>query len=95
MNSQVDLVITVGCGVLCRCVAEPVLGTKLFRNLVVDLGDVLVLLDLEEASAGLLGHTLEDFLPVNMALAGIVAAVVASAAARIAAPAGIAATAAG
>src|SRR5580698_8246712 len=85
--------VAVGGGVRGRCVAEPVLGPKLFCDLVVDLGDVLVLLHLEETATGLLGHPLEDFLSVDMALAGIIAAIVASATARIAAAAGIAAAA--
>src|SRR5277367_3582043 len=93
MKGQIDLMVAVGGSVRGRCVAEPVLGPKLFCDLVVDLGDVLVLFNLEEAATGLLGHALEDFLSVDMALAGIVAAVVASATAGIAASAGVATTA--
>ena len=67
VEGEVDLVVAVGGGVLAGGVAETVLGAKLFGDLVVDLSDVLVFLDLEETSAGLLGHALEDLLAVDVA----------------------------
>src|ERR1700738_2122054 len=78
-ESELDPVVAAGGCVLGGGVAEAVLGAQLFGDLVVDLGYVLILLDLEETAAGLLGHALEGFLAVDMAWAGgIVAAIVAS-----------------
>src|SRR5882757_2531062 len=94
-EGELNPVVADGCGVLARGVAEVVLGAQLFRDLVVDLGYVLVLLDLEETAAGLLGHALENFPAVDVVSAvGIVAAITASArtAASRVASAGIAAS---
>ena len=97
MECQIDLVVAVGGGVRGRGVAETVLGAQLFGDLVVDLGDILVLLHLEETASGLLGHALEDLFAVDVALAaaGIVAAIVAATTAGITAATRIASAAAG
>src|SRR5271167_3438504 len=80
VETEIDLVVTAGGGVLGGSVAETVLRAKLLGDLVVDLGDVLIFLDLEETAAGLLGHARENFLAVDVALAGgIVASIVAAA----------------
>src|ERR1700758_3088184 len=80
MEGQVDLMIAVGGGFLSGGVAEAVLGSQFFSDLVVDLGDVLIFLDLKDAASCLLCHTLEDLLAVDVFLpAGVVAAVIASA----------------
>src|ERR1700678_2321207 len=80
VKAEVDLVIAGGRGVLRRGVAETVLGAQFLGDLIVDLGYILILLDLEEAAAGLLGHALEVFLAVSAALAaGIGAPIVAAA----------------
>jgi hypothetical protein len=79
-------VVPVRCGFLGGGVAETILGTKLFGYLLIDLSNVLVLLDLEEAAAGLVCHALEDLLAVSVGLVGgIGAGVVASTASRVAA----------
>ena len=85
-EGELDPVVAVGGGVLGGGVAEAVLGAQLFRDLVVDLGYVLTLFDLEEAASGLLGHALEVLFAIDVAWAGgIVASIVASAvASRIA-----------
>ena len=96
VEAEIDLVVSGGGGFLGRGVAEPVLGAKLFGDLVVDLGHGQVLLDFEETATGLLGHALEDFFAVGMASAtGVVATVVATtiSSARIAATTGITASA--
>ena len=62
-----DAVVAVGGGLLVGGVAEAVLGAQLIADLLVDLGEGLFLADLEEASAGLVGHALEDLLAVDMA----------------------------
>ena len=96
MKAEIDLVVSAGGGVLTGGVAETVLRAQLLGDLVVDLGNVLALLDLEEASAGLLGHALEGTFCRQRALGRIVAAVAATAVASatgVAATTGIAATA--
>src|SRR5260370_39215983 len=79
-EGELDPVVAAGGGVLAGGVAEAVLGAQLFGDLVVDLGNVLILLNLEETTSGLLGHTFEVFLTIDVASAGgIVAAIFASA----------------
>ena len=73
MDIHCDLMVAVGRCVLGGGITEAVLGSELFGDLIVDLGDILILLYFKEAPAGLLGHTFEDLLAVNVALAGIVA----------------------
>ncbi len=75
MKGKVDLMETLGGGVLAGCVAETVLSTKLFGDLVVNLSDVLIFLDLEEAAAGLLGHAFQDLFAIDVAEGRIVAVV--------------------
>src|SRR3954454_14245061 len=86
--------VAAGGGVLGGGVTEAVLGAQLLGNLTVDLGYVLILLDLEEAAAGLLGHALEVFLAVDMARASGISASIGVAARTAAgiASAGIAST---
>src|ERR1700726_332889 len=67
VEGEIDLVVAAGGGVLGGGIAEAVLGAQLFGDLLVDLGHVQILLDLEEAAAGLLSHALEDFLAVGVA----------------------------
>jgi hypothetical protein len=66
-ESELDPVVAVGGGVLGGGVAETVLSAQLFSDLVVDLGYVLILLDLEEAASGLLGHALEVLFAIDVA----------------------------
>ena len=72
-------------------VAESVLRAKLFGDLVVDLGDGLLAADLEETSAGLLGHALQDLFAVDVALAAASTGIIATptTAAGVATSAGI------
>src|ERR1700738_4471825 len=75
-ESELDPVVAAGGCVLGGGVAEAVLGAQLFGDLVVDLGYVLILLDLEEAAAGLQCHALEDFPAVDVvSTVGIVPAI--------------------
>src|SRR5580704_12771417 len=65
-EGEIDPVVAAGGGVLGRGVAESILGAEFFGYLVVDLGDVLIFLDLEETAAGLLGHALEVFFAIDV-----------------------------
>jgi hypothetical protein len=76
-EGKFDLVVAGGCGVLAGGIAEAVLGAQLFDDLIIDLGYILILLDLEEAAAGLLGHAFKVFLSVDVA-SGIIAASIAA-----------------
>ena len=58
MKGEIDLVVACSSGVLTGSKAKPILGAQLLGDLVVDLGYVLILLDLEEPASSLLGHTL-------------------------------------
>ena len=91
MESEIDLMVAVGGGVRGRGVTETVLGSQFFGDLVVDLGDVLVLLHLEETASGLLGHALEDLFTVGAGAGWIVVAAVVAATSA----AGVSATATG
>jgi len=70
--------VAVGSCVLGGGITEAILCPEFFRDLVIDLGDVLIFLDLEEPATGLLCHTFEDLLSIDVALAGIVSSTIAS-----------------
>jgi acetyl esterase/lipase len=91
IGGEIDLMIASSSGILRGCVTEAVLGAQLFGDLGVDLGYVLILLDLEESAAGLVDHALEVLFAVGAPLrwgvvaSASVAAGVASTPARVAA----------
>ena len=91
---EINLVVALRGGVLVRGEGETVLGAELGGDLGVDVGGGLLFGDLEETSAGLVGHAIEDLLAVNLAatLAAGAVATAASTGIASATTAGVAAT---